>query len=116
MKSTIEIDLNQPFEHVLAALLGLPSGDSTSHSIVTDAQLKKLLRYFYEAANGRQVETTIGFIPIAPPVAAFLKARPFIVVSRIDFLMAAASRIISGPNYLTEERTGRIRPPCSVVC
>ena len=86
MKKT-RIHLSQPFEHVLAAVLSLPrSRDHTvDNSRQGGAELRQLLRGLYEAANGRQVETTIGLVPIAPPVAAYLKKTPFEVETQLDF-------------------------------
>jgi hypothetical protein len=95
----IEIDLAQPFEKVLATVLSLPAGcrNAVADRLGNEAELKQVLRGLYEAANGRQVETPIGFIAIAPPVAEFLKAKPFQAATQIEFLIAAATRIICGP-------------------
>lgn len=95
----IDIDLKEPFEKVLATVLSLPVGGSNppSDHLSNKMELKKAIRTLHEAANGRQVETTVGFVAIAPPVAAFLKERPFRVASQIDFLVTAATRLISGP-------------------
>ena len=113
MKHITHIDLGHSFERVLAAVMNLPPGNSNSSNMVSNAGLKSLLRRLHEAANGRQVETSVGFIPIAPAVAAFLRARPFKVASRIDFLKEAASRIISGPSHFIGQGTGK--SPLSVV-
>jgi len=98
--STLNIDINlaEPFEKVLATVLSLPTGKSNppSHRLNNKMELKKAIRTLYEAANGRQVETTFGFVAIAPPVAAFLKERPFRVASQIDFLVTVATRLLSG--------------------
>lgn len=101
MKKT-RIHLSQPFEHVLAAVLSLPrSRDHTvDNSRQGGAELRQLLRGLYEAANGRQVETTIGLVPIAPPVAAYLKETPFEVETQLDFLLEAMSRMIAPPSQL----------------
>jgi hypothetical protein len=107
MKHITHIDLGHSFERVLAAVISLPPGNSNSSNMVSNARLKSLLRRLHEAANGRQVETSVGFIPIAPAVATFLKARPFKVASKIDFLKEAASRIITGPNHSTGQCTGK---------
>lgn len=92
------IDLNQPFERVLASVLSLPRGDANSDNPVTKDELRTLVRGIYEAANGRQVETALGLIPVAPPVAEFLKSKPFNAASRIDFLIDVSTRVICGPN------------------
>jgi hypothetical protein len=94
----IEIDLNQPYERVLATVLSLPGGAAHSDDPVAESELRILLRSIYEAANGRQVETALGLIPVAPPVAEFLKAKPFKVANRADFLIDVSTRVICGPN------------------
>ena len=97
------IDLARSFEEVLTAVLSLPWGGGGSETRVTDTELRIFLRGLYEAANGRQVETTIGLIPIAPPVAEFLKAKPYEATSRIGFLIEVATRMLCAPNDETEK-------------
>jgi hypothetical protein len=105
----IRIDLAEPFETILEALLSLPTTDNAiysekaaaSHSgesFHQDSEVEEVLRGIYEAANGRQVATQIGLIPIAPPVAAFLKDAPFVVETQLDFLLQALARLFSGPS------------------
>lgn len=95
----IEIDLSQPFEKVLEAVLALPnrSVPEGGDDCAGENELKQAIRCLYEAANGRQVETGIGLIAIAPPVAPFLKARPFRAATLKDFLVVAAAQIVSLP-------------------
>jgi hypothetical protein len=95
----IEIHLSDPFEEILASLLTLPitpieidkfrfaaAGDSKlCKSANWDAEVKEILRSLYEAAHGRQVETQIGFVTIAPPVADFLKEAPYYVTTQYEF-------------------------------
>ena len=92
----IEIDLSEPFEKVLTCVLALPSGtrDISGNGSGDDKEFKQMIRELYEAANGRQVETRFGWIAIAPPVAGFLKARPYYIETQIDLLIEAATRII----------------------
>ena len=103
----VRIDLAEPFETILEALLSLPTTDNAiysekaaaSHSgepFHQDSEVEEVLRGIYEAANGRQVATQIGLIPIAPPVAAFLKDAPFFVETQLDFLLQALARLFSG--------------------
>jgi hypothetical protein len=99
MNNTVQIDLNEPFERVAAAVLSLPTGDGSSANPVRKAELITLLRRLYEAANGRHVETVVGRVPIAPPVAEFLKAKAFNATSQTDFVVEVAARLISGPNH-----------------
>ena len=97
------VDLRHSFEEVVSSVLSLPWGHAGLENLVTETELRAFLRGVYEAANGRQVETTIGFISIAPPVADFLKAKPYQVNSRIGFLMEVATRILCGPDDATDE-------------
>jgi hypothetical protein len=95
----IEIDLSEPFEKVLTCVLALPpcTSDAVGNGSDDDKEFKEAIRELYEAANGRQVETRFGWIAIAPPVASFLKARPYYIETQIDLLIEAATRIISRP-------------------
>ena len=109
MKQTA-IHLSEPFEEVLASLLTLPSTlaeiDEVRFPEADDPELRKsakcvaeveeALRSLYEAAHGRQVETPIGFLPIAPPVAGFLKKKPYYVATQHEFFLEAFTRILVG--------------------
>jgi len=94
----VEIDFAGPFEKILATLLSLPVGwsDDVSDRVTNEEELEQVVRVLYEAANGRHVETKVGFIPIAPPVFDFLKAKPFRVRTQTDLLIEAAARLIAG--------------------
>ena len=94
----IQIDLAQPFEEVVATVLSLPEGCSNpgGNRLVSDAELKQVIRGLHEAANGRAVEAKNGRDASALPMAAFLKKKPFYVATQIDFLIAATTRIICG--------------------
>lgn len=105
-----EIQLSKPFKEVLANLLTLPrthaeidelhvpnAADSTlRRSAECDANVKAAFRSLYEAVNGRQVETQVGFIAIAPPVASFLKDEPYCVATQQEFFLEAFTRILAG--------------------
>jgi hypothetical protein len=105
-----EIHLSEAFEEILASLLTLPStlteidkvrfaGSADSKlrkSAKCDAEVKEALRSLYEAAHGRQVETQIGFVAIAPPVAGFLKKKPYYVATQHEFFLEAFTRILVG--------------------
>lgn len=113
-----EINLAEPLERVLTRVRSLPSGGTSTagNGSRDDAELNHAIRALYEAANGRQVETPLGWIAIAPPVAAFLKTRPFYVETQMDLLVQAATRIISGPpqsdNGIAPAESARpTRPP-----
>jgi hypothetical protein len=103
----IEIDLSQPFESVIEAVLALPNGsvNGTADHGLGEKELREAIRGLYEAANGRQAETEIGLIPIAPPIAPFLKAKPFRAATLKDFLVAAAAQIVSLPLHRNGRRT-----------
>jgi hypothetical protein len=114
MKQT-KIDLLEPYEKVLGAVLSVPEnhkviGGGAAQTTTTgamfakrgdqgpagNAEIRGLLRYIYEAAHGRQVETQIGHVAIAPPLAASLKETPFYIKTQVDFLLEALTRIIRG--------------------
>lgn len=96
---SIQIDLTQPFEEVLATVLLLPAGSNKAggNRLVGDVELKQVIRGLHEAANGRQVQARSGLLAIAPPIAAFLKKEPFQVATQVEFLIAAATRILCSP-------------------
>ena len=122
MKRT-EIHLSDPFKEVLASLLTLPSthtetddvpfsgaADSVlGESAKCDAEVKEALRSVYEAAHGRQVETQIGFVTIAPPVAGFLKKKPYYVATQHEFFLEAFTRILVGDS----PRKGQTNRSCT---
>jgi hypothetical protein len=119
MKQT-EIHLSEPFEEVLASLLTLPStlaeidevwfpGADNSElrkSAKCVAQVKEALRALYEAAHGRQVETQIGFVTIAPPVAGFLKKKPYYVATQHEFFLEAFTRVLAGASPRQDRANG----------
>jgi hypothetical protein len=104
----VEINLAGPFTEVLATLLALQSTDREAKEIRSpgaadsgvrengncDAEVREAFRSLYEAANGRQVETQIGFIALAPPVADFLKDKPYYVATQCEFFVEAFARIL----------------------
>ena len=94
------INLAEPFEKISVAFSSLPLTDS-SLSRRTNAAFKRtnmthLLREIYEAANGRQVATSIGLVAIAPPIAPYLTDKPFCVNTQAGFLSQALARIADG--------------------
>jgi hypothetical protein len=119
MKQTA-IHLSEPFEEVLASLLTLPSTlaeiDEIRSPEADDSELRKsakcvaeveeALRSLYEAAHGRQVETRIGFVPIAPPIASFLKAKPYYATTQYEFFLEAFTRILAGDSRRKFETNG----------
>ena len=95
---SLEIDLAEPFEKILATVLALPRGcgDAATDCSTNQAELKQVVRGLYEAANGRHVETSMGLVAIAPPTFEFLKAKPFRVDTQTDLLIEAAARLVAG--------------------
>ena len=95
-----KIDLAKSFEKTLAILSSLPFTDSLVSRWKEDpfkqTKVNRLLREVYEAANGRQVATTIGFVSIAPAIAPYLKDRPYWVKTQAEFLPEALARIATG--------------------
>ena len=125
MKRT-EIHLSEPFEEILASLLTLPSTHAETDEIhlpdttdsvgrkraKCDGEVKEALRSLYEAAHGRQVETQIGLVAIAPPVAGFLKETPYYVATQYEFFLEAFTRILVGDSP-RKGQTNRPRTPGS---
>ena len=119
-----EIHLSEPFNEILASLLALPSthgetdglhfpdtADSRLRkSAKCDAEVKEALRSLYEAAHGRQVETEIGFVAIAPPVAGFLKETPYYVATQYEFFLEAFTRILAGDSPRKGRTNGSQKP------
>ena len=83
----ISIDLSEPVESVLKQALSLPAGGEEGG--ISDARVVRAIRCLYAAANGRDVITSIGRIPIAPAVAPWLKAAPLAVRTRRELLTLA---------------------------
>jgi hypothetical protein len=112
----IEIQLSEPFEDFVASVLRLPptlaemdglrlagaTDGPGRQSARCDIEVKEALRSLYEAANGRQVETRIGSLPIAPPVARFLKTKPYHVATQHEFFLEALTRILVGDSPRNE--------------
>ena len=117
----IEINLAATFAEVLATLLSLQRTDREAKEIRSpgaaelearengscDAEVKEALRSLYEAANGRQAQ--IGFIAIAPPVAGFLKDKPYYVATQSEFFVEAFARILIAGSPPRENRTNGSR-------
>ena len=74
----IEIDLSEAFEKVLEAVLALPSRsvNADGDAWAGENELRQAIRGLYEAANGRQVETEIGLIPIADVAPLYVGRLP----------------------------------------
>ena len=123
----IKIDLSDPFETVLARVLAAPTDVRTKSrksaepgfspvslnqrdpELISRTEIKRVVRCLYEAAHGRQVETSIGLVRVAPPVAAFLKHRPLYIKTQLDFLLAALTRIIEISSGVSEQPPVRNR-------
>ena len=107
MKRT-EINLAGPFPEAFAALLALPgTASKPGGNHHRDVGLNQAFRWLYEAANGRQVQTAVGFIAIAPPVAAFLKDQPYDVATQDEFFLEAFARILTGEPGMDKNLTNR---------
>jgi hypothetical protein len=85
-----EINLNDPFEKTLAAVLALPRGGDRCSS--QDETVALALRYLYTAADGPTIQTSIGPISIMPAVDSSLKDAPFSLCTRTDLLALAERR------------------------
>jgi hypothetical protein len=123
----IKIDLLEPFEKIFEALLSIPesnkvvgegaaqdatgaiSAKHVNHFPASNAELRKVLRCVYEAAHGRQVETQIGLVAIASPVAPSVKETPFYIKTRVGFFLEALTRIIRDASH----SNSGIQPPQS---
>lgn len=85
----IKINLNDPFEKTVVAILSLPEGGDVRAGL--DETVVQALRRLYTAAHGRTVQTSIGPISIAPATDPSLKDAPLSIHTRSD-LFALAQR------------------------
>ena len=101
MKKT-RIHFSQPFDEIVATVLSLPRahGELFDNTSGADRDLKQILRGVYEAANGRQVETTLGLVAIAPPAVPLLKEAAFEVETQLEFLVEVIARLVGCPSEL----------------
>lgn len=107
----VKIDLAGPFEEIVGKLCSIPSthnsiGRKATVASELSADVAEVVRGLYAAARGRQVGTQIGLVPIAPPLASYLKDAPFYVETQTDFLLQALTRLCTGSCPRTN-----IRPP-----
>ena len=86
----IEINLNDPFEKTLVAILSLPDGGDPRGA--QDEMVVQAVRCLYTAAHGRTVRTSIGPISIAPATDSPLKDAPLSLHTRSDLLALAQRR------------------------
>jgi hypothetical protein len=89
----IEINLGAPFSEIVARAIALP--DNGGSESTNDGQIVHALRRLYELAHGHSVETVIGLIPIAPPVASGLANTRFSIGSRRELLAIVEEKIAS---------------------
>lgn len=83
------INLGDPLGIVTLTALALP------RSGVADELVVQTIRRVYELAHGRIVETAIGAIPVAPPVAPRLATAQFDAASRSELLDIVEEMIAS---------------------
>ncbi len=92
-----KINLAEPFETLWTTISCLPlTQDPISQrtrETFKETNVQQLLREIYQAANGRQVATTIGLVAVAPPIATHLKDEPFFVETQADFFFQAMCRL-----------------------
>jgi len=86
----IEVNLNDPFEKTLIAILSLPEGGDVRSA--QEETVEQALRCLYTAAHGRAVQTSIGPISIAPATDSSLKDAPLSLHTRSDLLVFAQRR------------------------
>jgi hypothetical protein len=106
-RQILKMDLSQPFEKVLAAVLSLPSsnGSANENQAVAAHTVTDALRGLYEAANGRQVQTVLGPVAIAPAVAPWLKQDSLEIRSHkelLDLVAAVTSNAWAGSSGVRE--------------
>jgi len=85
----IEIDVNEPFEKTLTAILSLPDGEACS---TEDKVVAQALHSLYRAAHGPTIRTSIGPITVAPAIDPSLKEAPLRFHTRSDLLALAEER------------------------
>jgi len=91
----IEIDLNDPFEKTLEAVLALPAGgDGRGARRETVAEA---LQYLYIAAHGRTLKTSVGAITIMPPTDSSLRKGSRLLHARSDLIALAERRTTFAP-------------------
>jgi len=83
------IHLGQPLEILIQRALALPRGD------IDDENVVKTMRHVYELARGRSVETSIGRIPIAPPVVPGLATACLHAATRSELVSLIERKIAS---------------------
>ena len=74
MTNNIEIDLRLPFEENLERALALAAASSRDRH----GEIVGVVRRLYELAHGRSVQTALGLVPVAPPIAPGLSRRTII--------------------------------------
>jgi hypothetical protein len=89
MMNRVKIELRLPFEKNIERTLSL----SASLDCPNDEEVVRALRRLYELAHGRSVQTALGLVAIAPPVAPSLSQTTFSVASRSDLLTAVQDQI-----------------------
>jgi predicted Zn-dependent protease len=103
----LKLDLSQPFAKVLAAVRSLrnSNGSADENEAVAAHRVTEALRRLYEAANGRQVQTVLGPVAIAPAVAPWLKQDPLEIRSDkelLDLVAAVTSNPLAGSNGVNQ--------------
>jgi hypothetical protein len=81
------INLSHSFERSLTDALALPQ--DSDHRPITDESTAHALRLLYSAAHGRSIETSIGPVVIAPPIAPALRNASVVLKSRAEFVALA---------------------------
>ena len=88
MRNNFKIDLRLSFEENIKRALALPR----CADCPDDHEIVGALRRLYDLAHGRSVETGLGLIAIAPPVATSLSLKAFSVATRPDLLTAVQNQ------------------------
>jgi putative sigma-54 modulation protein len=95
----IAIPLGEPLEILIQRALALPNGG------IDDDNVVKMMRYVYQLAHGRFVETLIGRIPIAPPIVPDLATARIYAATRSELLSLLKRMIV--PTFAGREQLER---------
>jgi ribosomal subunit interface protein len=100
----IAISLKDPLETLIRRALALPEQN------VADRDLTDTMRLVHQLGHGRSVETSIGRIPIAPPVMPGLATMTIYAATRSE-LLSQVKRLIASTSATSDQAEQPASPP-----